>query len=136
MVFPMAFMFLLTAFSVVGTGIHYTANYSYVHSGSGSMDTTPTYDLWSLGLGAGIILTVALAAAIIMGFNLFGSGFNETSQKMTFNSILYGGIWAGLTIISSQFLFDQIMISMFWVMLTFIYVLGLGMQMQGTSGGD
>ncbi len=127
-------MFMLTAFSIVGTGIHYTANYSYTHSGSGSMNTTSNYDLFSMGVGAAIILSVALAAAIIMGFNLFGSGFNQTSQSMTFNAILYGGIWAGLTMISGNYLFDQIIITMFWIMLTFVYVIGLGMQIQGSGG--
>lgn len=131
MIFPMSFMFLLTAFAVVSTGIHYTANYTY-KTGSTSEQTTENFDIWAIGVGAGVILTAALAVAVIMGFNFFGTGFNETSQVMTFNAILYGGLWAGLSIAAARFLFSDIIISLFWIILTFLYVLGLGMQI--TSG--
>lgn len=131
MIFPMSFMFLLTAFAVISTGIHYTADYSYT---TPSGTSTENFDIWSIGIGAGIVLTAALAAAIIMGFNFFGTGFNSTSQVMTFNAILYGGLWAGLSVVSAIFLLSEIVISLLWIILTFLYVIGLGQQMAAAGG--
>jgi hypothetical protein len=133
MIFPMGFMFILTAFSIISTGTHPTTDYTYTSSGGGGTTTTDEFDIWMIGVGAGVVLIAALAAAIIMGFNLFGSGFNETSQTMTFDAILYGGLWAGLSVVAASFLFDEMIISLFWIILTFIYVLGLGMEMSGNT---
>jgi len=80
------------------------------------------------------ILTLALALAGVAGIHIFGSGLSTFSQKLIFNAALFGGIWACLSINSYLILFkDSIGIaSMVWVILTFMYVLGMGIQIDAS----
>jgi hypothetical protein len=81
-----------------------------------------------------VILIAAMAIGIIAGFGLFGSGLTEMSQGMIFSGILFLGLWASLSIVSVRYLFDSGILSLFWVSLTVMFVVGVGTHM--TNSGD
>lgn len=146
LVFPLAMMFLLTmfAFSYIGGtyGIGNSENYSSstginTTEGSGTVDIpragTQTFTIWS-SAAAMVILIAAIAVGIIAGIKVLGSGLNDTSQKMIFNSVLFLGLWACLSAVSSNFLFGLTIITFLWVGLTIMYVIGVGVQISNSSG--
>ena len=148
LIFPMAFMFLLTIFATVYTGIYYsgqTGDYSNqsgteIQGETGTVEIpnagTKTYNIWQSGTGyAMVILIGAVAIGIIAGIKILGSGLSDPSQSMIFNGILFLGLWACLTVISSQFLFDTSIAIILWISLTMIYVVGLGIHINPSGGG-
>ena len=58
-----------------------------------------------------------------------GSGLSDTSQKMLFDSVLFGGIWACLSVASIDFMFVNAYTSILWLVLTMIYIIGVGSHM-------
>jgi hypothetical protein len=102
----------------------------YIPSGG-----THTFNIWNSGLGAAmVILIAAMAIGIIAGFGLFGSGLTEMSQGMIFSGVLFLGLWASLSVVSVRYLFDSGILSLFWVSLTVMFVVGVGTHM--TNSGD
>jgi hypothetical protein len=147
LIFPMSFMFLLTIFSTVYTGVYYSGQSSDYSSQSGTeiqgetgtveipSGGIETYNIWESGTGyAMIILIGAITVGIIAGIKILGSGLSDPSQSMIFNGILFLGLWACLTVISSQFLFDSAIAIILWISLTMIYVIGLGMHINPSGG--
>lgn len=148
MFFPMCFMFMLTIYAVAdvgGTFAGESANYTSddeltidytTGSESGSVDIPGSgsheFDIWAAST-AMIILVVAMAVGILGGIKILGSGLSEMSQKMIFNGILFLGLWAGLTLVSIDFFFDYTVLTLLWVSLTTVYVLGVGVHMSGTA---
>lgn len=151
LVFPLAFMFIITIFSLVYVGGTYssdTNNYSeqtgieVPKEGSGSTNATvkipqakqQTFDI-STAQGIMLILTVAVAVGIIAGIKILGSGLSDISQSMIFTGLLFGGLWACLSIVSATFLFDTIITLMLWSIITIMYIIGMGIHLSG-SGSD
>jgi hypothetical protein len=99
-----------------------TGNVDIPNAGSHS------FNIWSLS-GAIVILTVALTVGILAGIHVIGSGLSDVSQKMIISGILFMGLWACLTVISSTIFFATTTSQLTWFGLTFVYVLGMGFHM-------
>jgi hypothetical protein len=91
-----------------------------------------SFSIWeSTGLVA--LLIIAIAVGTVAGVNILGSGLSDTSQMLLFNSTLFLGAWATLTVFSSNILFGsgETIMFIFWIVLTIVYVIGLGLHMTG-----
>src|SRR4030042_352095 len=140
LLFPLAFMFLLSIFSFATTGITFlgsTENYSdeneIVINGSGTTVEIPgadaqTFNIWS-DAGAMVIVLASITIGILSGVTFLGSGISERSQSLIFNAVLFIGIWACLTVVSGAYLFQHNILSILWLGLTTIFVIGLGIHM-------
>ena len=140
LLFPLTVLFLMSIFTAVFTETFYSADspdYSSdenitVGGETGSVDIpnagSHTYNMWGLG-GAVVILTVALTVGILAGIHVIGSGLSDTSQKMMVSGIMFGGLWACLTVISGTTFFSTTTSQLCWFGLTFVYVLGFGLHM-------
>lgn len=150
LIFPMAFMVVLAMFAMFYTTQSYYGSvdekgspiYQY---GKSYNDLTPEekallnysanqaqngkISLQNL-ISIVAILALAITLAGAAGFNIFGSGLSVFTQKLIFNSVLFGGIWACLSINSYLVLFkDGVGIAaIIWIILTLMYVLGIGIQ--------
>jgi hypothetical protein len=146
LIFPLAVMFLLTIFSVIYTGEQYVGSSPDLNNNSGIIIQNETgtvdvpgadpmeFNIWET-TGALVILAAAIAVGIVAGFKILGSGFNEFSQSLMFNAILFLGLWAVLTIVSADLMFDTAMITLLWVGLTMTYIIGMGVHLANSSGG-
>ena len=138
--FPMALMLLLSVFAMIYTSTTYapdsTEDFSNI---STDVDGDPTYveipdagsytfDIWG-NSGFLLILAAAITVGILAGINVLGSGLSDTSQKMLFDSVLFGGIWACLSVASIDFMFVNAYTSILWLVLTMIYIIGVGSHM-------
>ena len=149
MFFPLGLMFLITAYSIIASGETYEGETDdWSESGEMTINGTigddtgyaiiPEADplninLWFAG-AALILLTAAVAVGVASGFSILGSGLTTFSQKLLFNVILYLGLWAALTVVSSTFFFDTPLLTLSWMGITTMYVAGVGLQM--TSSGE
>ena len=150
MIMPLAFMFLLTIFAMMYTGNTYTDT-TEDYSKTGELTINATEDdageieipgageqelnVWDNEdmIGAMIIIGIAIAVGIVAGVTVLGSGLKEFSQTLIFNSILFMGLWAVLTVIASAYMFATSIATVFWFSLTTIYMIGLGIHMSGTG---
>ena len=141
LLFPMALMLLLSVYGMIYTGYTYTPeptqNYSSIDgvdiNGTPSSVEIPeagsyTFDIWD-NSGFLLILTAAIAIGVVAGVNFLGSGLSDTSQKMLFDSVLFGGIWACLSVASVDFMFVNTYTSLLWLILTMVYIIGVGSHM-------
>jgi hypothetical protein len=149
MLIPLGFMLILTMFMAIYTGnmdsgTGTTDDYGNssgidTSEGSGYVDIpsggSHTFNIWSTE-GVILILSVAIAVGIIAGIKVIGSGLSVFSQSLIFNGILFGGLWACLTIISSEFLFIGVITEMLWIFLTVTYIIGMGIHLNGNASGD
>jgi hypothetical protein len=146
LIFPMGFMFVLTLFSLLYVGGTYTADSQNYSSQQGFQTdnktgyvTIPTakQQTFNISTATGImlILTIAIAIGIVAGIKVLGSGLSDPSQSMIFNGILFGGLWACLSIVSSQFLFDTMPATMLWMTLTIVYIIGMGIHLNPSGSG-
>lgn len=139
--FPLTFMFLLGVYAVIDTvnvtsddyEHEFTLNYTG-EDGEIGIDTygTKSFDLWKI-VTIMAILGAAIIAGILSGLNILGSGFNELSQKFIFDSIFYLGLWAALTLVAEDYLLGSLFQMLIWVFLTFMYIIGMGIQMSSPS---
>lgn len=148
MMFPMLFMFLLTAYAVVASGETYeSVTDDWSETGEITHNTTVGDDtgfviipegdsglinVWFTGAVLALLL-IAIAVAIIAGMKVLGTGLNAFSQTTLFNSILFLGLWTGLTVVSASFFFDTPILTMVWISLTTMYAVGLGVHITGSS---
>jgi hypothetical protein len=144
MLIPLGFMLVLTMFAAIYTGNMETAtgttdDYSNssgidTSEGSGYVDVpsggSHTFNIWSTE-GVILILVTAIAVTIIAGIKVLGSGLNDMSQSLIFNGILFGGLWACLTAVSADMLFEFVITQMLWVFLTIAYIIGMGIHLNG-----
>jgi hypothetical protein len=144
MLFPLGFMIVLSIFAVAYTGETYdsgiTEDYSNV---TGNIEGDPTYveipeagsyefDIWTTA-GIMLILTGAIAAAIVAGISVLGSGLGGISQSLILNSILFGGLWACLSAVAQEFVFSNDYTSILWTFLSITYIIGVGSHMTGAD---
>ena len=132
MLFPMVFMFILTMFSVIWGETGY---YAPIHGESGNVTIGQggtDFDMWT-ATGILVVLIGAVALGTIAGIHFLGSGLSDTSQHMIFASILFLGLWACLTVVSRNYLFESSVTMILWVCLTVMYVVGVGITINGSS---
>jgi len=152
LLFPLGFMLILSLFNATLADYFpssQTNDYSnqsgtiVTGSGSGSdvagkvklpYGTSQSFNIWSTQ-GAIIIITICLAVGILAGITVLGSGLKEFSIKLIFYGIFYLGIWAVLSFSASTFLFNINMMLYFWVALTLMYVMGVGIQLNTVESG-
>ena len=145
MLIPIAFLLVLLLFAVSYTGEEYDSsptedysNSSIVINGTDASVEVPeagsyTFDMWTTA-GSLVILTAAVAAGILAGISILGSGLSETSQNLIFNSILFGGLWACLSAVVADFMFATTGTTLLWTVLTVVYVIGIGAHMSNGDG--
>jgi hypothetical protein len=109
------------------SGIDTSEGSGYVDVPSGG---SHTFNIWSTE-GVILILVTAIAVTIIAGIKVLGSGLNDMSQSLIFNGILFGGLWACLTAVSADMLFEFVITQMLWVFLTIAYIIGMGIHLNG-----
>ena len=142
---PLAFMFILTLYSVVDTGETYSGtseNFSDLDSitingtDTGTVDIPgsepQTFDIWVIK-GVIIILIACIALGIIGGIRILGSGISETSVHMLFTGTLFLGLWACLTVLVSSYMYDQQLTFFLWIGLTAMFTIGVAKEIIGTS---
>lgn len=148
LIFPLSFMFLLTIFTFVYSGQTYlgsspdvdpAGNITITGSAPGTVDipgaNSQTFDIWQAS-GFLVILTIGITVSLIAGIHFLGSGLSEFSNKQVFISIIFIGMWGCLTAVSQQFLFNvTILTTLIWIILTFIFVVGVSIHMTDSSGG-
>lgn len=143
--FPLAFMFMLTIFTMADTGNTFTNQHTNISNEwqmtnapnqTGTIkvgnNTSSEYNIWGL-TGAIVILISALAIGILMGFSVLGSGFSGVSQIMVFTTILFVGLWMILSIVAQEYLLGMIFTQILWVVLTVSYIVGVGDYLSGSG---
>jgi len=141
LMFPFAILFLLTLFALIYTGVSFSSSTEDISANfNGSYKIAATHQSYS-GFSMNsliLILLAGLAVATIAGFNLFGSGLSTTAQKIIFNSVIFGGIWAILSVITGQLMFNDPVgiIFYFWMILTILYIIGITVQIDNSIVGD
>ena len=145
LLFPLAFMFIITIFSSISLGETYlgsSGNYSStdeitVGNESGSVDIPGAgeheFDIWD-SLGVIVILNVAIVIGIVAGIHILGSGITNFSQSLIFNAILFLGLWACLSVTSGMYFFTDTIAMLLWIGLTMTYVIGLSLHLN--KAGD
>jgi len=148
LVFPLGILLTLTVFSVAFSGqtllgtMDEEVNFSDLDgitingtdSGSVELPQVPNqkFDVWSLK-GALVILAIALVLGAIAAINVIGSGLNDEGTQIIFNAIIYLGLWACLTVMALDLLMTPEIVFLFWIVLTFMYVIGVAMEINGTG---
>lgn len=83
------------------------------------------------------ILIAGIGVAVVAGVNILGSGLSDTSQSVLFNSVVFLGLWAVLTVFSASMVFTNDLMILLYVIITIIFVIGLAMHISGSTGaGD
>ena len=144
MLIPLGIMLVLTMFVAIYTGQMTTgtgttedySNSSGIDTGEGTgyvdipSGGSHTFNIWSTE-GVVAILITAIAVGIIAGIKVLGSGLSDMSQSLIFNGVLFGGLWACLSIVSSTIFFINPITEIFWVFLTISYIVGMGIHLNG-----
>lgn len=83
------------------------------------------------------ILIAGIGVAVVAGVNILGSGLSDTSQSVLFNSVVFLGLWAVLTVFSANLIFTEDLMKLLYVVITIVFVIGLAMHISGGTGaGD
>ena len=147
MVFPLAVMFMISIFIFVSDSITPVADSTNLSDVSGvTIDegirniTIPqaesqSLDIWGTS-GAMAILVVALAVGMVAGIRFVGSGVSDLTQDYIFVSVAFLGLWACLTIISAELMFENIVIQVIWLALSLIYMIGIAFQVSKNGVGE
>ena len=121
LLFPLIFLFMLSIIgNMFGTGLGTANAIDVPHSGNQWFD---------IGSPASILLMVTLAFTIgtIGGFTVVGTGFSTMSQKLLFIFAIFVGVWICLTITASAYLFSSLLFQTLYLILTFMYLVGVGL---------
>ena len=94
-----------------------------------------TFDFFT-GDGLLVTIIVLVAAVILLGIGLFGSGLSVFSQNLVLQSVVYLGAWGALTIMAKDFILVStgIIGIILYFILTIIYGIGFIMQVTSSSG--
>lgn len=146
LILPLAFMYLVSIFVFLVTAIQPSGS-SIDLSDSGQIEINETgstktgdiqipsggsqsFNLWQIG-GIMAVLLLAISLGIVASIGVLGSGLGSLGENIIFNSILFLGIWACLTVVSSELMFDNMIMTIVYMVMTMMFVTGLGMQMSG-----
>lgn len=145
LIFPLGIMFMLTVYAVAYTGDTATGNSENFSDAShigvnGTADfgevniQKETFNIWG-ATGAMVILIASIGVGIVAGIKLLGSGLSDTAQTLIYQSILFLGLWACLSVMTSQIMFAESIITFVWVGLTIMFIIGLGLHFNQSAGG-
>lgn len=116
MTFPLLILVIVTicAFlsggNVTGGGAYANTSGEINVNGSASTFDGETGEIFSFDLFTGdgllVVLLVLVAAGILLGISVFGSGLSEFSQNLVIKSVGFFGLWAALVLFSSEVITD------------------------------
>lgn len=145
-VLPLAFMFLVSIFVFLSTAVEPTGtNPDFTDSGEIRINETgtdstgkinipsggsQTFNLWAVG-GMMILLIAAIALGTVASIGIFGSGLGSLGQNLIFQSTLFLGMWSCLTIISAELMFDNVIMTLIYMVMTLMFIVGFGMNVSG-----
>ncbi len=148
LMFPYAIIIMIAIITIAmsndyGAGM-FTGNHTVETSGNITIDeNVTTVNLPESGEmniqfteleGALVILTIAIAIAIVAGIHVLGSGLSDTSQRLIFYSAIYLGIWAVFSILASPLLFAIASFGiLIWIILTLMVVIGFAGEVSGSE---
>jgi hypothetical protein len=140
LVFPLAFLLLVTLFLTLYSGklddsggtIHANSTGSYINTPGGGQHN---FNIWNSPTAALGIIIAAILLGGVTSIHFLGSGLGEFGNKLVFDSIMFLGIWGALTLMTFQVVFSTLMFSILWMLLTFIYVVGLGIHISSSGAG-
>ena len=133
---PLVSLFVVSIFLFVSASIEpegETGDYSdasgIVIDGENAAITMPIaepqeFNIWLIA-GAVVIISIAVGAGIVSGIHVLGSGASEYSQKLLVISIIYLGVWAMLTVVTAEVMFDDTITTVTWLALTIMFALGM-----------
>lgn len=82
------------------------------------------------------ILAIIIAMSVI-GLQILGSGLSDVAHAVAIRGIVYAGTWTALSTYSLELLgYIPIFGLIIWDVLTFIYAIGIFMEVRGIMGGD
>lgn len=90
------------------------------------------FNMWQGSYSVAIILA-AIAVGVLAGITVFSTGLSDQAQTLLFNSILFMSLWGCLSAVSSEYMFQNSYTTMLWILLTTIYVVGLGLHMSNAE---
>ena len=93
---------------------------------------TQEFDIWG-GTYAIAVIVAAIAVGVLAGIRIFDTGLSDQAQKLLFNSILFLSLWACLSAVAYDYLFQNAYTIMLWILITTIYTIGLGLHMTGAD---
>jgi hypothetical protein len=137
-------MFLITIFMYIDTSLAPTGSSENYSDSSGiNIDDenrsiiipgaeSQEFDIWGSS-GIIVIVIAAIAIGVVSGITVLGSGLSDEAQKMIVNSVLFLGLWACLSVVSSSVMFENMVTIILWFSITMIFMLGLSIQI---TGGD
>jgi hypothetical protein len=147
--FPLALMFIISIFVFLetaatpsGSSEDYSDSSGIVIGGESNTTSNGTveipragsqnFNIWGTA-GILVIVTAAVAIGIIAGIKVLGSGLDDLSHSLIFNSILFLGLWACLTIVSRDLMFVNIIMQILWLSMTMVYMLGFATHINGAE---
>lgn len=134
LIFPLAIMFMITIFSAIYGNNLQTSSGNVTVNGSSVDIAIPSggsqhFNIWSGPTAALTVLMAAMVLGGIAGIHFLGSGLSDFSQRLIFNAIAFLGLWACLTVFISFIVFSSTVFSIFWMILTVIFVIGFVVHM-------
>jgi hypothetical protein len=147
--FPLALMFMISIFVFLetaaptsGSSEDYSDSSGIIIGGESNTTSNGTveipragsqnFNIWGTA-GILVIVTAAVAIGIIAGIKVLGSGLDDLSHSLIFNSILFLGLWACLTIVSRDLMFVNIIMQILWLSMTMVYMLGFATHINGAE---
>lgn len=118
MLFSLGILILLAFVSFISNGNLTGDSFTTNTSGSATIDSnTSTYESaggsgsfdFNLFSGMGLIatLTLLVAAGILAGIGLFGSGLSDTSQVLIVKGVGFLGLWTALSLFASPLIISD-----------------------------
>ncbi|OGN87474.1 MAG: hypothetical protein A2Z74_04710 [Chloroflexi bacterium RBG_13_46_9] len=128
---PLFFLLILSMYSIAQTATSLTGESPELPDDV-TVDIpeadTQEFNIWEGSYSIAIILA-AIAVGVLAGIRIFDTGLSDQAQVLLFNSILFMTLWACLSAVAYEYMFQNSYTTMLWILLTTIYVVGLGMHM-------
>ena len=84
-----------------------------------------------LTAGIALLITIAIVAGV-SGITFLGSGLNPQSARIIIFLTAYGGVWAVLSVLASNLIFQiEVFGTLIYISLTIIYSIGVVQQISG-----
>jgi hypothetical protein len=131
LIFPLSFLLLITIFAALFSNSTSDSNTTVTVNGTTTNVAIPgggsrNFNIWTSPTSVLAIIVAAMVLGAITGLHFLGSGLTDFSQKIIFNAVLFLGLWACLSLITSFVIFSSTIFAMFWMILTVMYSIGLG----------
>ena len=84
-----------------------------------------------LSAGIALLITIAIVAGV-SGITFLGSGLNPQSARIIIFITAYGGVWAVLSVLASNLIFQiEVFGTLIYIFLTIAYSIGVVKQISG-----